>query len=637
MSTSIARRLIVGAVGTLLLAGAGHLGWLPQGAGTAEADEAGRPPAVADAVDGDPRLFIPDPLPPAAETVDAGGPADRHDGAARTTSGAASTSPESTGAPGRAPSGLPGVPGLGILGLLGSGAGELNALLSTTGLTAKQDTFVSAVFPNTNYGGQSPVFVGENPTYGATRSLFWFDMKDLPKNQAVTEARMELYLREAGPAGDPGRDVVTHRVKLGRNSDGTCKSSWDERDPTWNNFPDYSDSRLSSDNVGTTRGTYDWGLTDLTQKWRLAFWWPSNECNGGIYLQGYETAGSFRGFDSSEGSNKPKLIIDHETDTKPPVATMSVLPPYTTQADPANPGKAAIKLAWEGSDPSPGTGIDFFQLFVRNSNSAANPWQLIGDRLQTFGGTFLGDNGVRWEFVVYPTDQAGNVQAGKGPDAATLVDLNYPVTTPPTLPPYEPGPFDMTWTAQEMPNGAGQINSGIAYYDVQYNIGGGSWGDLGLGLPEPRVHFGLAQQNVAYQFRWRTVDKAGNQEPWGPAQAQTFVDGVAPVILYVRAPFAVGERTFLVSWLGDDQGGSGLVNYDLQVRVDQGTWTDWVTNSTETSKSYTGAYGRTYSFRARARDKAGNVGTYPDPPQLVTAVVDPDSLKFNVRLPWVSK
>ena len=58
------------------------------------------------------------------------------------------------------------------------------------------------------------VFVGENPTYGATRSLFWFDMKDLPKNQAVTDARMDLYLREAGPAGDPARPAGPVRPLL---------------------------------------------------------------------------------------------------------------------------------------------------------------------------------------------------------------------------------------------------------------------------------------------------------------------------------------------------------------------------------------------------------------------------------------
>ena len=57
-----------------------------------------------------------------------------------------------------------------------------------------------------------------------------------------------------------------------------------------------------------------------------------------------------------------------------------------------------------------------------------------------------------------------------------------------------------------------------------------------------------------------------------------------------------------------------MANFDVQVQVDAGPWTDWLMATTATSSVYSGlTWGHTYSFHVRARDVAGNVSGYTAP------------------------
>ncbi|MCI0395274.1 MAG: DUF11 domain-containing protein [Chloroflexi bacterium] len=69
---------------------------------------------------------------------------------------------------------------------------------------------------------------------------------------------------------------------------------------------------------------------------------------------------------------------------------------------------------------------------------------------------------------------------------------------------------------------------------------------------------------------------------------------------------------FLVSWDGYDPGGSGIAGYHIQYRFGNGSWTDWLTNTTSLSGIFPlGNSGQTLSFRSRATDNAGNVESWP--------------------------
>ncbi len=74
-----------------------------------------------------------------------------------------------------------------------------------------------------------------------------------------------------------------------------------------------------------------------------------------------------------------------------------------------------------------------------------------------------------------------------------------------------------------------------------------------------------------------------------------------------------GHKRVTVHWSGGDTQlqvlTSGLLVFDVQWRAAGGDWHLW-TLSTATSRSLTVVRGVSYEFRIRARDKAGNIGTW---------------------------
>lgn len=87
---------------------------------------------------------------------------------------------------------------------------------------------------------------------------------------------------------------------------------------------------------------------------------------------------------------------------------------------------------------------------------------------------------------------------------------------------------------------------------------------------------------------------------------------------------------FTVSWTGDDHGGSGIVSYDVQYRVDGGEWFDWLTDVPYESDEFTGGEnGRTYAFRARGEDRAGNVGRMRDTEASTTVDSEPPTSEVD--------
>jgi lysophospholipase L1-like esterase len=67
-----------------------------------------------------------------------------------------------------------------------------------------------------------------------------------------------------------------------------------------------------------------------------------------------------------------------------------------------------------------------------------------------------------------------------------------------------------------------------------------------------------------------------------------------------------------LQWSGvDSEPGTGVANYDVQVKIGTDVWTNWLAPTASTSASYTDlSAGQTLGFRVRARDIAGNVGAF---------------------------
>jgi hypothetical protein len=109
---------------------------------------------------------------------------------------------------------------------------------------------------------------------------------------------------------------------------------------------------------------------------------------------------------------------------------------------------------------------------------------------------------------------------------------------------------------------------------------------------------------------WVT-DWAGN---WiGDCTWQLGIDRTPPYVSASASPM-YGDAPFLdfwVNWWDSWDNMSGVANYDVQYRDGAGgDWVDLLTGTTETNYRFVGQNGHTYYFRARARDHAGNIGTY---------------------------
>lgn len=119
-----------------------------------------------------------------------------------------------------------------------------------------------------------------------------------------------------------------------------------------------------------------------------------------------------------------------------------------------------------------------------------------------------------------------------------------------------------------------------------------------------------------------------------------------PPTATIQALPAVSPAPIAVRWSGTDAGPSGIVSYDVQVREDDGAWTDWLSATEGVGADYPGRGGRRYAFRVRARDDAGNLSPWTDeraaqttvenlPPRVAfTFTDDPAFLRYGGKLTW---
>ena len=121
-------------------------------------------------------------------------------------------------------------------------------------------------------------------------------------------------------------------------------------------------------------------------------------------------------------------------------------------------------------------------------------------------------------------------------------------------------------------------------------------------------------------FSYYSVDTAGNIEAANTNSVR--IDRVPPSA-YAYADAYSPTTSFTVFWGGRDAS-SGTACFDVQYRVGTaGIWQDWITCAplSQTSELFRAAApGKCYYFRARATDRAGNVGSYPSQPNASVCV-----------------
>ncbi|MEW5760193.1 MAG: Ig-like domain-containing protein, partial [Candidatus Thermoplasmatota archaeon] len=111
------------------------------------------------------------------------------------------------------------------------------------------------------------------------------------------------------------------------------------------------------------------------------------------------------------------------------------------------------------------------------------------------------------------------------------------------------------------------ITSGIRWYDVQYKENDGNWSDW-LKNTELTSAFFTGKENHTYYFRVRAVDKAGNMENYGEAEAFTTVRSEEVPICIITYPSEKAVLSGNVTIIGIAS--SNVVT--VYVKIDNENW-----------------------------------------------------------------
>ncbi len=189
--------------------------------------------------------------------------------------------------------------------------------------------------------------------------------------------------------------------------------------------------------------------------------------------------------------------------------------------------------------------------------------------------------------------------------------------------------FPVSWDGKDEDNG-----SGLVSYDIQYKVAGeADWRDWLLGTTVTSATFS-GESGKLYLFRSRAIDKAGNLGKYPDnEQSGTRVDTLPPSARIEILPGSSPEA-FLVRWNGyDNISGAAGVLYDVQYREGTtGAWTDWQLSTSVGSALFQGQVGKSYGFRARGVDYAGNLGDYSPEAQALTTVSAPQNSLFGLPI-----
>ncbi len=156
------------------------------------------------------------------------------------------------------------------------------------------------------------------------------------------------------------------------------------------------------------------------------------------------------------------------------------------------------------------------------------------------------------------------------------------------------------------------------------------------------TQFGPLINGTTYGFYVRARDNSGLEgavpSGSGSIQKTVTIDGAAPVVSIAPLPPHTDATGQTLTWTGGTDFGSGILNYDVQGRDAGGTWVDLLSATTATSHHVQGGTnGTTYEFRARGRDRVGNVPDWNTVPTTSTTVwLEPTAFILGFNSPNIN-
>jgi hypothetical protein len=159
------------------------------------------------------------------------------------------------------------------------------------------------------------------------------------------------------------------------------------------------------------------------------------------------------------------------------------------------------------------------------------------------------------------------------------------------------------------------------------------------GCSTGNVNLSLAPNSVA--------DPVAAAGPAGTiAAARVVIDRTSPNVTTPRVALKAGAQLggtsstvplpMTLTWTGSDSG-AGIASYDVKRSIDDGAYTTIATKVTGTSLGWTMTPGHSYTFKVRARDKAGNVGPWVGPSTWYTSLVQQQNAAVTYAGTWAGQ
>ena len=460
------------------------------------------------------------------------------------------------------------------------------------------DTFTASNRPTTNFSTDSFLRVGFNTAFnGAQRSFLFFPMTNIPRNAVIQNATLRMNVAGFAPINDAPMGILARFLT----------TPWDPNILTWNNFNPQWGAEIGVGEIPASTGWREANITSVVREWV----WQLRP-NNGFMLQGDESPGVgreriFFAINANNGLH-PRIVVTYDIDSAAPTAIVNPLGQWS---------RGTFQVTWTGQDNSGGSGIRHYDVQSRLNGGAWQDWQMA---TTATSANFTGVNAGFYEFRVRAVDWAGNVGAWpNNPHASTRVDSVAPNSVVNPLPQYTfSDSFTVSWSGLDP-----QPGSGIARYEVQFQVNGGGWQPFRSDTTETSAVFSGAVVGWTYGFRVRALDWVGNVETFSPqAQAQTIISGGEPVAEIVPFSSRVTQQPrFMVAWRGLPVPGTRIDSYDVEFRFNNGAWNPWLGSFPDASSEFIANQGDgVYEFRVRARDNAGAVSPWAEGPGNAIAV-----------------
>jgi hypothetical protein len=477
------------------------------------------------------------------------------------------------------------------------GVGSLTASSSVVTLPPTDDAEVRESSPHSNHGTNAIMWV-QSAGCGRNRRIFLkFDLSAVPPGSIITRARLYLYCQDANFAD------LNVQVRAVDNDD------WAECGITWKNQPSYGEVL---DNILIPKcGSFRWYCWDVTSFVRAEF---SGDGVASFCLRAdRENADGKVGFRSKEHGvtcTRPHLEVCVTVDTTPPISSVDAISPYWQKS-------TSFTVTATASDDL--SGVARVGLWYRHSsdNSSWGPWRWFeNDNASPWSWTFNSPSGIGYyQFYSTARDSAGNEEAAPvAADAICGVD-NIPPTKPSCL-----KPSGGAWTNDNTPKlswaAATDALSGISHYEVQVDNDAnfGSLENTGV-TTSTNYTVGNELSEGTWYWRVRAVDRAGNAGDWENSWFR--VDVTPPGKPTLASPENNKldnslNQTF--KWTQPPENSLPLT-YHIRIDDEASFAFPYVHDNSaviDNAYTYTFSVDGTYYWRVRARDKAGNWGTWSD-------------------------